>query len=348
MCNNVLKCVIEMEKGMKHKLDILIPHYKEPFEVLKPMLDSIELQQSVNFDEFGVIIVNDGNDVVFDKSLFEKYSYSIKYYIAKHKGVSATRNACLDHSKADFVMFNDCDDMYYTNTALWSIFREINTKPFDTFASAFVEETVDSKTGEHLFIIRGDAESGIDGVFVHGKVHRRQFLIDKKIRWNEKLTIHEDSYFNTLCQKLAGKNRFLYCPTPFYIWRWREDSVCRGDLLYLQKTYNAMLDSSTELVNELLRRRKRKDAEFYAVSMIFNAYYTMNTEQWLKQENKEYRDKTEKRFKEYYLKFKYLYEGMDEQTKYFIIAGVRNRFFQEGLLLETQTFDQWIAHILTL
>lgn len=338
---------------MTRKLDILIPHYKEPFEVVKPMLDSIQLQQSVNFDEVGVIIVNDGNEVVFDSKLFNGYSFAIEYYVAEHKGVSATRNACLDHSIADYVMFCDFDDMFSSNIGIWSIMREINTKEFDSLTSAFIEETVDNKTGEHLFIVRGESLQKMDGVFVHGKVHRRQYLVDKNIRWNEKLTIHEDSYFNILCQKLVDKNkdgnlRLLYMPNAFYLWKWRKDSVCRNDLLYLQRTYNNMLDSSTELVEELLRRKKKKDAQFYASSMIFNAYYTMNTEQWLKQENKEYRDKTEKRFKKYYLKFKKLYETLDDQMKYFVVAGVRNRFFEEGLLLETQTFEQWISHILTL
>ena len=35
-----------------------------------------------------------------------------------------------------------------------------------------------------------------DSTFVHGKVHRRQYLLDQRIRWNPALTIHEDSYFN--------------------------------------------------------------------------------------------------------------------------------------------------------
>lgn len=44
-------------------LDILIPQYKETDEIIKPMLDSIALQQNVDFKDIGVIIVNDGSDV---------------------------------------------------------------------------------------------------------------------------------------------------------------------------------------------------------------------------------------------------------------------------------------------
>lgn len=44
------------------KLEILITHYNEGFEVLKPLLDSINIQQSINFNDIGVIITNDGDD----------------------------------------------------------------------------------------------------------------------------------------------------------------------------------------------------------------------------------------------------------------------------------------------
>ena len=55
----------------------------------------------------------------------------------------------------------------------------------------------------------------MDSTFVHGKVHRRRYLLKNKIRWNDNLTIHEDSYFNILCQNLTENAK--YCPFPFYL-----------------------------------------------------------------------------------------------------------------------------------
>ena len=49
------------------KLQILIPQYKETEDIIKPMLDSIEVQQSINLNDIGVIIVNDGTDVHLDQ-----------------------------------------------------------------------------------------------------------------------------------------------------------------------------------------------------------------------------------------------------------------------------------------
>ena len=87
------------------------------------------------------------------------------------------------------------------------------------------------------------------------------------------------------------------------------------------------------------------EARFYATAMIFDSYYQINCKQWMENENKEFKDTLELCFKEYFEKFEYLYKEVDSQTRLQIIAGIRNRFFQEGLDLESITFDDWIKHI---
>lgn len=322
------------------KLQILIPQYKETEAVIKPLLDSIAIQQNIDLqNDVGVIIVNDGTDIHLSNEFLNSYPFSIEYYLNEHKGVSATRNACLDHATADYVMFCDADDMFYNACGLYIIFREINNGGFDSLVSAFIEESRIPGTNEAIYI-----NHDMDSTFVHGKVHRRKYLLNEKIRWNESLTIHEDSYFNCLCQKLAKELK--YSQTSFYLWKWRDDSVCRNDFKYILKTYNNMLDSNEALIAELLRRNRLQDAQFYATSMIFDAYFTMNKAEWINQENKEYRDATEKRFKDYYVKFEYLYNTIPEDAKTQIVMGIKNRMYAEGLLMESITFDNWIKHIM--
>lgn len=324
------------------KLQILIPQYNETEEIIKPLLDSIALQQNIDLkNEVGVIIVNDGSDIKLSESFLAKYPFNIIYKMNEHKGVSATRNACLDLSTADYVMFCDADDMFYNMCGLWIIFREIENSGFDTLTSFFIEESRHPQTKEIVYV-----NHEMDSTFVHGKIHRRQFLINSKIRWNDKLTIHEDSYFNCLCQNLAKEVK--YCPTSFYLWKWRDNSVCRSDMKYILKTYNNMLDSNDALVSEFLSRRMKEKAQFYLTNMIYDAYFTMNKDEWINQENKQYRDATEKRFKDYYLKYKELFEIVPIQIRTQIVAGIKNRMFNEGLLMETITFEKWIEHIQSL
>ena len=321
------------------KLQILVPQYKETNDIIKPLLDSIEIQQNVDLkNDVGVIIVNDGSDIHLTQDFLDRYTYHIDYIFAEHGGVSATRNKALDYATADYVMFCDADDMFYNACGLYIVFREINNGGFDSLVSAFIEESRDFATKEPIYV-----NHDMDTTFVHGKIHNRQYLINNNIRWNDKLTIHEDSYFNCLCQRLAKELK--YSQSPFYLWKWRDDSVCRHDPKYILKTYNNMLDSNDALIEQFLNRRRKEDAQFYATSMIYDAYFTMNKEEWLNQENREYRLATEYRFKEYWLKHKNLHDSIPQDIKTQIIMTVKNRMYGEGMVLETQTFYEWIKQI---
>lgn len=321
------------------KLQILIPQYKETEGIIKPLLDSIEVQQNVDLkNDVGVIIVNDGTDVHLSQEFFDRYSFPIEYYLNEHKGVSATRNACLDHATAEYVMFCDADDMFYNACGFYIIFREMENGGFDSLVSAFIEESRDPQTKEPVYI-----NHNMDSTFVHGKVHRRKYLLKQNIRWNDSLTIHEDSYFNCLCQRLAKELK--YSQTSFYLWRWRDASVCRHDPKYILKTYNNMLDSNDALIEQFIKRGRQQDAQFFAVNMIYDAYFTMNKDEWLNQENNEYRHATERRFKEYWLKHKNLHDTIAQDVKTQIIMGIKNRMYAEGMVLETMTFNEWIKQV---
>ena len=318
------------------KLQILIPQYKETDEIVRPLLDSIALQQNVDFNEVGVVIVNDGTDVRLTDEFLQGYPFTIEYHLNEHKGVSATRNACLDYATADYVMFCDADDMFFNMCGLWIIFREIAVG-FDTLTSVFVEETR-TQEKEPTYINRE-----MDSTFVHGKVHRRKYLIDNGIRFNPKLTIHEDSYFNILAQNMTETAK--YCTSPFYLWKWRDESVCRHDKDYILKTYTNMLDSNDALVDQFIERGKTDKATFYVGFMLFDAYYTMNKKEWLDKTNADYRKRVEERFSQYYKKHRARWQKMSEQEKMVISNGVRMRMVNEGMQMESITIDDWLKHL---
>lgn len=322
------------------KLQILIPQYKETDEVIKPLLDSIAVQQNIPFEEIGAVICNDGSDVFLTDEFLASYPFKIEYYKEPHRGVSATRNACLDHAKADYVMFCDADDMFYSVCGLWLLFREMELG-FDSMISMFIEETRDPNTKDPIYI-----NHETDSTFVHGKVHRRRYLLEKGIRFNDSLTIHEDSYFNILAQNLSENVK--YCPMPFYLWRWRDDSVCRHDPKYILKTYRNMLDSNDALIAEFLRRGIKDKAKFFTAFMVFDAYYTMNKPEWIDQENQEYRNATELRFSDWFAKYQYLWDDISSQDKMAISNQVRTRSVMEGMQMESITIDAWLSNIVTL
>lgn len=321
------------------ELQILIPHWQERADEMEPMLDSLAIQQDVDFSEFGVIIAYDGPDAapLPVEKWAEKYPFAIEHLHAPKCGVSATRNAALDASDAEYIMFCDADDMFCHVCGLHIIFREIAVG-FDTLTSCFIEESHNPDTGEVTYINRD-----MDSTFVHGKVHRRSYLVENRIRFDDRLTIHEDSYFNILAQNLTDLAK--YCPTPFYLWKWRDASVCRHDPDYILKTYNNMLDSNDALVDEFMRRGQHDKARVYACIMVMDAYYTMNKREWLDKTHADYRESVEKRFSEYFSKHKARWDALEDVERMVISNSVRSRSIVEGMQMETVTIDDWLRHV---
>ena len=321
------------------KFNILIPQYNETEKDISHLLDSIAIQQNIDFNEIGVLICNDGSDILLSEDFLKSYKFDIQYFKEPHKGVSATRNFLLDKSDAEYVMFCDADDMFYNACGLWIIFREFESEEFDTLFSVFVEETRDMYN--NVMYITHD----IDSTFVHGKVHRKQYLIDNNIRFNDSLTIHEDSYFVLLTQNCTEPSRIKFSPTPFYLWRWRNNSVCRHDPKYILKTYTNMIDSNDALIDEFIKREMFEIANTYVGLMIFDTYYTFNKLDWVNQDNIEYRNKTEKHFSEYYKKRKVMWNKLSNDEKMQLSNSIRQRSVMEGMVMENITLDDWLNKI---
>lgn len=229
------------------KLQLLITRYKESEEIVKPLLDSIEEQKDIPFKEFGVIIVNDGDEGLLSEEFLSQYSYKIQYLVMPKGNVSKARNYALDHATAKYVMFCDCDDKFFVDQAFWWLFREMK-KPFDVLVSLFFET---------------QGEQGIpherDNTFIHGKVYNRQYLIDNNIRFNEELYVHEDGYFVLL--SLSCTTYLRYFDTAFYLWVTREGSVARVDG-FTQKTWDEYIKAKRKIIEELISRGRRDIARF--------------------------------------------------------------------------------------
>ena len=323
------------------KLQILVPHWQESNDDIAPLLESLDIQQGIDLSEVGVIVAYDGPDAspldLVGADLAYKFDIQ-KIVLPEKKGVSAARNAAMDAATADYVMFCDADDMFCNVCGLHILFNEMEIADFDTLMSVFIEESRHPETKKPLYV-----NHDVDSTFVHGKVHRLAYLRENGIRWNENLTVHEDSYFNILAQNLTPEVK--YCPYPFYLWKWRDASVCRHDPDYILKTYNNMLDSNDALVDEFERRGIHDKARFYACFMIMDAYYTMNKREWLDKTHKDYRDAVEERFAAYFAKHKPKWEEMDDAERMQISNGVRTRSVMEGMPMEVVTIDDWLRSV---
>ncbi|OIV41316.1 glycosyltransferase family 2 protein [Flavobacterium johnsoniae] len=88
---------------------IIIPLYnKENF-----IENTIQSVLSQTFQDFEIIIVNDGSTDKSEEKVLQFKDDRIRYFSKKNEGVSQTRNFGLTESNADFVAFLDADDYWY-------------------------------------------------------------------------------------------------------------------------------------------------------------------------------------------------------------------------------------------
>ena len=334
------------------KLSILVPHYNEEESVIKPLLDSIAIQQNIDFNEIEVVICDDGDEAYrLPQEFLDSYHYDIQYHREPKGGVSRMRNQAFKYSTGEYVAWCDCDDMFYHCLAFWFILKETKTpmevpingvkttvNGFDALYAVFLEEGRNPQTGETFFIDRKDGFQ-----FVHSKVFKREFLERNDIHFFDECTIHEDNVLNLQVQ--ACTQNIKWCPVPFYLWKWRDNSICRRDPLYIKKTYTDLIKSSDCSIKWLVNKSKFDKARECIVSITYDAYYTFCHPSWKEIETQEYRDRTELYFSEYFKRWEYLWDEAPKEMKMAISNGIRQRMVGQGMDMECETLDQFLTRI---
>ncbi|MEY8330329.1 glycosyltransferase [Lachnospiraceae bacterium 48-33] len=93
------------------KTSIIVPVFNQ-YEALVKTLYGFSLQQNEK-DSYEVVVVDDGStddtSLLTDDSLCSKFDINIKIIHGRNRGRSYARNCGVRHSKADYIIFCDCD-----------------------------------------------------------------------------------------------------------------------------------------------------------------------------------------------------------------------------------------------
>lgn len=321
-------------------LDIIVPRYKEPWDLCKYLFDTIATQRGIFFGNIRVLVVNDGKDNVLDKSVFAGYPYEIDYLVKEHGGVSAARNYGLDHSNANYVMFCDADDGFLSNYGLHLVFSAMQ-EGADYIVSNFVEETFTDNNAPT--IIRHDN----DYTFMHGKVYKRAFLKGNNLRFDERMTLHEDGYFNTVALVEAKKRGVIKTiETPFYLWRWNDNSTVRSNREdFVLRTYTNVMQTRIGACEQIKQRGYDDELKTAVCMTVLNSYYDFQKPSYHVKKNEEYLVTAEKAFKKFWGRFKKVFYDCTNLEIAEIARTARDNACKNGMLMEREDLRTWIKHI---
>lgn len=322
---------------MEHKkIQFLVPQYKENEETISFLLDSIESQLHMNKKDMGVIICSDGGKYVLNQDFLDKYSYDIQYVVCEHRGVSAARNSALLLSDAEYVMFCDADDGFVSNIGVYSLIRSLDLNPNSEMLSSkiFIEDNIN---GMPDFVI-GDHNN----TFVHGKMFRREFLISNELFFDERLKIHEDSYFCNIVNFYA-KNK-IYNNNAFYCWRKNPNSVSNQEYYFVKTMWRLLLtNNSLVTMMKTINIEPEKISET-VVDVVLQFYCELQNDEWYLEEHKEYLDRTYGVLYWYILKNIEYYNAVSEDNFRKYLMNVRTSGIHYRCV-EKFTVDEFIKRI---
>lgn len=250
------------------KLDLFITHYKEPLEIGEKGFQMIRMQRNVDWSQIRVTVVHDGTEK-FPDSYFAGFPCEINQVSIPHGGIAEARNWCIDHSDAEWIKWNDFDDMFACVYAMKDIMNAVNMA--DEFDLLWFDVLAELKDGK-VYV-----KDQRDPVVIHGKVFRRQFLLDHQLRFPKHLTWCEDSAFLAVMEMEIDHQRIgkITCKCPIYAWIERDGSLCNRPEIRFQNL-QSFFERHIYVAEEFRKHGLIDQYNTMCVRVMCDSYYTLN------------------------------------------------------------------------
>ena len=309
-------------------LDIIMTHYDEPWETGKKFFYMLDMQRGVDFSQFKVILVNDGPEHRLPDKLFAHRPYQVEQICIEHGGVSAARNAGIDHSTAEWLCFCDFDDMFADVYALRNVLNVLPAEKYDMLWAEFYAENK-VKGGKLKLFPRGE-----NLVFIHGKFYRRSFLNENNLRFDPALSFNEDSAFNSIANTIVDFHRTgkIETPAPIYIWTYRENSATTSPE-NRPKALIGLYERNKRVCEAFKQRLPYKRFCAMVARTVMDSYYALNVKD-LPEELKAMKQD----FIEFYWSHKEQYEAVDLKSLR-EIKEISRKEYQRGIDEESERRD---------
>lgn len=315
------------------KLSIVIPYFKESMDVVYPLLSSINTQLGIDFSTIEVLLVNDGAGNKFSDDFISQFkNISIQtVMLDENGGPGVARQAGLDQACGEYVMFCDADDTLFSVCSLKQFFDEMQFNP-DVISSKWLEEQYIN--GNFIYV-----DHDQDATWMHGKVLRREFLIENGISFDHELRVHEDSYFLMMVFELLKNGRHIQNYT--YVWKWGEDSITRrNNSEYSYKSLPVYFKALAKGMKRYADYDIQDRLPWKVTQAITNIYFTLQQDYLYDSENIDERDCIERSFKN---EFADLFRFFDNNLLGIIYPAEKAKFLNQ---YEHETYKKWMHRMI--
>ena len=220
-----------MAKKYNRKIDVIIPAYNVPDNILFRCLASIACQDIVS--ELEVTIVDDASTEQNYAEVAKNFESMLKINILRYEtngGPGVARQYGIDHTSNGYMTFIDADDTFNGAFALKALRNgiEMNNGIYQMCVGVFDEvheEGLPAGQGGPLLMNHDQ-----DMIWMFGKLYRRSYIDRYKIRFHETSRANEDNGFNTICRLCSSdQEQINFIPAHVYYWHESPNSITRAN-----------------------------------------------------------------------------------------------------------------------
>lgn len=267
-------------KKYNRNIDVIIPAYNVPDEILYRCLASIACQDIVS--ELEVTIVDDASQVQNYANVAKCFESILKINILRYEtngGPGVARQYGIDHTSNGYMTFIDADDTFNGSFALKALRNgiEMNNGIFQMCVGVFDEiHEMGLNPGEGPLLMPHEQ----DLIWMFGKLYRRNFINKYNIRFHESSRANEDNGFNTICRLCSSdQEQINFIPAHVYYWHENPNSITRAnDCQYSyggseRDSFYGYVENMIYAVKEAKKRKPYNGGiTMWAVSCMLNIY----------------------------------------------------------------------------
>ena len=217
-------------KKYNNKIDVIIPAYNVPNEVLFRCLASIACQDIVQ--DLEVTIVDDASTEQNYAEVAKNFESIMKINILRYEtngGPGVARQYGIEHTTNGYLTFIDADDTFNGSFALKALRNgiEMNRGLYHTCVGVFDEvHEMGLEPGDGPILLAHEQ----DLVWMFGKLYRRSFIDKYNIRFHESSRANEDNGFNTLLRLCSNdREQINFIAAHVYYWHENPNSITRAN-----------------------------------------------------------------------------------------------------------------------